>query len=57
MMYGQALYGSPFMYSPIGPQMPYSTQQNMMSQQSMQYTNTLYPLGLASSNYEEVSLL
>ncbi|XP_075991020.1 period circadian regulator isoform X2 [Anticarsia gemmatalis] len=53
MMYGQPMYGQPFMYSPINPQVSYPVQQTMMAQ-SMQYTtNTMNPLGLTSSNYEE----
>lgn len=52
MMYGQPMYGSPFMYSPINPQMSYPTHQAVMAQ-SMQYNNTMNPLGLTSRNYEE----
>ncbi|RVE45060.1 hypothetical protein evm_010294 [Chilo suppressalis] len=40
MMYGQAVYGSPIVYSALGPQVSYPVQQTMMSQ--MQYSNILY---------------
>ncbi|XP_047040217.1 period circadian protein-like isoform X4 [Helicoverpa zea] len=54
MMYGQPMYGSPFMYSPMAQQMTYPMQQsNLMAQTMQQNTNTMYPLGLTSSNYEE----
>ncbi|XP_026727847.1 period circadian protein isoform X12 [Trichoplusia ni] len=53
MMYGQPMYGSPFMYSAINPQMSYPMQQTQLMAQSMQYTNSMNPLGLTSSNYEE----
>ncbi|XP_063837782.1 period circadian protein [Ostrinia nubilalis] len=57
MMYGQAMYGSPFMYSPVAPSYPVQqtmmAQQTTMAQQTMQYTNSLNPLGLTRSNYEE----
>ncbi|XP_031767497.1 period circadian protein isoform X2 [Galleria mellonella] len=52
MMYGQTVYGSPFVYSPITPHVSYPMQQTMMPQ-PMQCTNTTSPLGLTSSNYEE----
>lgn len=55
MMYSQPMYGAPFMYSPMAQQMSYPMQQSHMMAQSMQqYTNTMNPLGLTSSNYEEV---
>lgn len=57
MMYGQAMYGSPFMYSPIAPQMSqmtYPAMQQSMMHQTTQFNNSLNPLGLTSSNYEEV---
>ncbi|XP_050560394.1 period circadian protein isoform X26 [Spodoptera frugiperda] len=54
MMYSQPMYGAPFMYSPMAQQMSYPMQQSHMMAQSMQqYTNTMNPLGLTSSNYEE----
>ncbi|KAL0852248.1 hypothetical protein ABMA28_000462 [Loxostege sticticalis] len=56
MMYGQAMYGSPFMYSPIAPQMSqmtYPAMQQSMMHQTTQFNNSLNPLGLTSSNYEE----
>ncbi|XP_059046218.1 period circadian protein isoform X2 [Achroia grisella] len=52
MMYGQTVYGSPFMYSPISPHVSYSMHQTMMAQ-SMHYSSTMSPLGLTTSNYEE----
>uniref|UniRef100_A0A2A4JCV7 Period circadian protein n=1 Tax=Heliothis virescens TaxID=7102 RepID=A0A2A4JCV7_HELVI len=57
MMYGQPMYGSPFMYSPMAQQVTYPMQQsNLMAQSMQQNTNTMYPLGLTSSNYEESPL-
>ncbi|XP_053623942.1 period circadian protein isoform X3 [Plodia interpunctella] len=53
MMYGQAMYGSAFMYSPIAPQVSYPVQQTAMAAMSMQQSNSLNPLGLTSRNYEE----
>ncbi|XP_049885910.1 period circadian protein isoform X4 [Pectinophora gossypiella] len=53
MMYGQAVYGPPFMYSSINPQIhQYALTQNLQAQ-STQTNTSSHPLGLASSNYEE----
>ncbi|XP_013162045.1 PREDICTED: period circadian protein isoform X1 [Papilio xuthus] len=53
MMYGQAVYGSPFMYSPINPQVTYPVPQNFVTAQGVQYVNNLNTLGLGTSNYVE----
>ncbi|XP_068633889.1 period circadian protein isoform X3 [Battus philenor] len=54
MMYGQPIYGQPFVYSPIGPQVPYPLPQGYMpAMQYMNTANTAIPLGLACSNYVE----
>nr|AQY60264.1 period [Mythimna separata] len=55
MMYGHPMYGQPLMYSPLTHPMSYPMQQSHMMAQSMQqhYSNTMNPLGLTSSNYEE----
>ncbi|KAJ0183756.1 hypothetical protein K1T71_000179 [Dendrolimus kikuchii] len=45
------MYGSPFMYSTYGHQMPYTMQQRVVSQ-GMQ-CKSLNPLGLATNTYEE----
>ncbi|KAJ2954444.1 hypothetical protein O0L34_g2714 [Tuta absoluta] len=59
MMYGQAVYGSPMMYSPMNPQLTYNANaaQNMQSMQSMYSSPSNHPLGLAASNYEEACKL
>ncbi|XP_069365136.1 period circadian protein isoform X1 [Maniola hyperantus] len=49
MMLGQAVYGSPYMYSAVNQQMPYAVQQRFIPQQ----TPHTQPLELSSSNYEE----
>lgn len=55
MMYGHPMYGQPLVYSPMTQQVSYPMQQSHMMAQSMQqYTDSLNPLGLTSSNYEEV---
>ncbi|CAH0745988.1 unnamed protein product [Diatraea saccharalis] len=41
LMYGQAVYGAPIIYSALGPQISYPVQQPMMSQ-SMQQTTPIY---------------
>ncbi|XP_072934869.1 period circadian protein-like [Epargyreus clarus] len=53
MMYGQPMYGSPFMYSPIAPQVTYAMPQNFMNPNMQYNSNNVHPLELARSNYEE----
>ncbi|XP_045784811.1 period circadian protein isoform X2 [Maniola jurtina] len=53
MMLGQTVYGSPFMYSAIDPQMSYALQQSFVPQQ----TPNTQPLELSTSNYEEACKL
>ncbi|XP_045542054.1 period circadian protein [Papilio machaon] len=52
LMYGQAVYGSPIMYSPINTQVTYPVPSNFVTTQGVQYNN-LNTLGLGTSNYEE----
>ncbi|XP_013147230.1 PREDICTED: period circadian protein isoform X3 [Papilio polytes] len=53
MMYGQAMYGSPFMYSPINPQVTYPVAQNFVPSHGVQYVNHLNALDLGDRNYVE----
>ncbi|XP_072931109.1 period circadian protein-like isoform X2 [Epargyreus clarus] len=53
MMYGQPMYGSPFMYSPITPQVTYAMPENFMNPNMQYNSNNVHPLELARSNYEE----
>ncbi|CAG4929811.1 unnamed protein product [Parnassius apollo] len=52
MMYGQAVYGPPMMYSPINSQVTYPVRQKCMTH-GVQYINNLNSLDLASSNFVE----
>ncbi|XP_038216692.1 period circadian protein isoform X2 [Zerene cesonia] len=54
VMYGQPVYGSPFMYSPINAQMQYPMQQGFMAQGM---NTPMNPLGLSSGNYQEACKL
>ncbi|XP_028035459.1 period circadian protein isoform X3 [Bombyx mandarina] len=53
-IYGQPMYSSPFVYSPMNPHTNYPMQQTT-PQPNAQFTptNTMNPLCLANSNYEE----
>ncbi|KPJ06374.1 Period circadian protein [Papilio machaon] len=53
LMYGQAVYGSPIMYSPMNTQVTYPVPSNFVTAQGVQYNNNLNTLGLGTSNYEE----
>ncbi|CAH2035267.1 unnamed protein product, partial [Iphiclides podalirius] len=55
IMYGQPVYGTPFMYPAISSQVAYPMQPSCISQ-GAQYANNVYslnPLSLATSNYLE----
>ncbi|XP_048004651.1 period circadian protein isoform X2 [Leguminivora glycinivorella] len=50
MMYGQAVFGSPIVMSPINHQAPFAVQQNVIRNQ---FSNPQHNLTLATRNYEE----
>ncbi|XP_063546374.1 period circadian protein [Cydia strobilella] len=50
MMYGQAVFGSPIVVSPVNHQPPFTMQQNVMQNQ---FSNPQTSLKLATRNYEE----